>query len=267
MTRLSDELLAAYVDGQLDTPQATAVGRLMREDPEVSGRVRRLRETQARLVEAFGGMMEHGPAAGVDPAIRREIAEAHPGPGLSFKTIAIIGSALVLFGVILGRVTAHPGGAPVRKAVERLEGMQTGSWQGDVARFHSFFSRDTITARNDTQTNLEVVRFQLATLVKSQMPVPDFSKHGLVFNKAQAFSYQGGRLMQIVYLGKEEPPVALYVMPSAGAPDSPMNDAAYGHTRVVSWSSGGVKLVLAGELPPEALKALAVVAQTQVSQK
>jgi anti-sigma factor RsiW len=266
MTQLSDELLVAYVDGQLDTPQATAVGRLMREDIEVANRVRRLRESQMRLVEAFGGMMERGQMPEIEPSIRREISESQAGPGLSFKMIAITGSALVLFGVILGRVTAHPTAQAPRKVVERLEGVQAGSgWQGDIARLHSFFSRDTLSAKADSQSNIDAARFQLTSLVKAQIPLPDFSRHALTFNRAQAFNYQGGRLMQLVYLGKEEPPVALYVM--AGGPDSPMNDATYGNVRVVSWAAGGAKLVLAGELPLDALKALAVVAQTQIAQK
>jgi anti-sigma factor RsiW len=238
----------------------------MREDHEVANRVRRLRESQAKLVEAFSGMMDHGQPAQIDHSIRREIAESHVGPGLSFKMVAITGSALVLFGIILGRVTAHPTAQAPRKAVERLEGVQTGGgWQGDIAKLHSFFSRDTLSAKSDAQSNIEAARFQLANLVKAQIPVPDFSKHGMTFNRAQAFNYQGGRLMQLVYLGKEEPPVALYVM--AGGPDAPMNDATYGPTRVVSWAANGAKLVLAGELPPEALKALAVVAQTQLAPK
>jgi hypothetical protein len=211
MTQLSDELLVAYVDGQLDTPQATAVGRLMREDAEVAKRVRRLRESQSRLVEAFGGMMEQGTS--IDPAIRHEIAEARVGPGLSFKMIAIAGSALILFGVILGRVTAHQHTPAVHKVSERLEGVQSATtWQGDVAKLHSFFSRDTLSTKGDAQSNIDVARFQLTNLTKGRMPLPDFSNHGLTFNRAQAFSYQGSRLMQFVYLSKEEPPVALYVI-------------------------------------------------------
>ena len=43
---LSDQLLLAYVDGQLDKPQAAVVSGIMRDDRELAYRISRLQETQ-----------------------------------------------------------------------------------------------------------------------------------------------------------------------------------------------------------------------------
>ena len=76
MTELSDELLVAYVDGQLAREQTRAVDKVLEQDEVVARRVEALKEAHGRLEAAFeailaGEMVEmlvaptcrHGPSA------------------------------------------------------------------------------------------------------------------------------------------------------------------------------------------------------------
>ena len=63
MIDLSDDVLMAYVDGQLDKPQAAVVGRLLRDDRDLAYRVSRLQQTQAQLLDTFGALLREGMSA------------------------------------------------------------------------------------------------------------------------------------------------------------------------------------------------------------
>jgi anti-sigma factor RsiW len=269
MTQLSDELLLAYVDGQLDAPQAGIVSRLMREDYETAARVRRLQETQAHLLQTFGAILRKQ-GEPMEAAIRLQAPPAGFVWPLSKSLTAKIAAGLLGVMAALAYLNwngSAPEAEPSAKAASRLPGAELAAgWQAEVGRLHSFFSRDTLAAgpQGQNQASRELVEMQLGKFIRrpTPIPVPDFSKQGLSLHRSQIMNYAGERFLQIVYLGKEEQPVALYVMP--GGPDSPMTDGGHNDARTVGWSAGGVRYVMAGFLPQESVKALAVVAQNQI---
>ena len=53
---LSDQLLLAYVDGQLDRPQAAIVAQLLRDDQAVARRVTRFQQTQTQFLDTCGAL-------------------------------------------------------------------------------------------------------------------------------------------------------------------------------------------------------------------
>ncbi|MDZ4790900.1 MAG: hypothetical protein SGJ17_06765 [Hyphomicrobiales bacterium] len=264
MTRLSDELLLAYVDGQLDRPQAGAVAQLARDDYDIASRVKRLQETQGRLMESFSAILRTHQAQPLNTVIRLDDApESHGFFGLNI--MHIIAAALAAILAIGYFSMGGEDSAPSLKVAERLSDAPAAStWQSEVANLHSFISRDTLSSPEQGQTNRDVIAVQLSRFVRRAKPValPDFSKHGLTLNRGQVMNYQGQRFMQLAYIGKEEQPVALYIM--AGGADARMADLAKSDVRTVSWASGGVSFVLAGFLPQDAIRALAVVAQNQI---
>lgn len=269
MTQLSDELLIAYVDGQLDKPQAAAVGRLAREDGEIAARVARLQHTQTRLVENFRALLGSSPLDWSDIAVDTGDGGHEPHGLISRNTFMAGAAAIIGVGLITG--LAFMDGSKTTestKVTERLSMLEAVSgWQADVAKLHSFFSRDTLAAAAQGKPSRELVSMQLAEFVRASKPLiaPDFSRHGLTLVRAQVLNYHGSRFMQVSYLGKEEQPVALYVM--AGGAEKPVQDGGYENVRTVAWEAGGASFVLAGHLPQDAMRALAVVAQNQMSIK
>ena len=57
MTELSDELLVAYVDGQLAREQTRAVEKVLAQDDVIARRVAALQEAHGRLEAAFEAIL------------------------------------------------------------------------------------------------------------------------------------------------------------------------------------------------------------------
>lgn len=57
MTELSDELLVAYVDGQLARTQSRAVEKVLEQDDVIAKRVEALKDAHGRLEAAFDAIL------------------------------------------------------------------------------------------------------------------------------------------------------------------------------------------------------------------
>ncbi len=265
MTQLSDELLMAYIDGQLDKPQTSVVGHMLHRDSELSQRVCRMQETQAQFLDLFGALVREGAtpqARGMRAkAVRTDQAASDPS-GLVTAGVAAL---LVIFGASLGFTTAYFSGMSSDTAASAEEGvpMPPSNWIEDIAELHAFFPPETLTAGRDSQANPDVVRFQLGRLSPHAVALPDFGQSGLRFVRAQMLSYHGNRLMQLVYTGKSDPLVAMYI--TAGEGEIPVSPGRFGDVKTVSWSAGGLRFLIAADMTQEALRALAAIAQSQLA--
>ncbi len=261
MIDLSDELLMAYVDGQLDKPQAAVVGRILRDDRDMAYRVSRLQQTQAQLLDTFGALLREGMSSA-----SRAQRGSRPGAGAiaAGGRVLTIGTAgfLLLIGASAGFTTSYYSG--VKAKPEAVMQLPASNWPEDIAEFHAFFTGETVGVSAESQSNPDMVKFQLGQLFKSAS-LPDFSAHGLKFARGQLLSYRGNKVMQLIYLGKNEPLVALYV--SAGGLDMPMSPGRFGDVKTMSWSVKELRYVIAADMQPQELRALAAVAQSQFGRK
>jgi anti-sigma factor RsiW len=263
MTRLSDELLLAYVDGQLDKPQASAVSQLVRDDYDVSQRVKRFQHTQSRLMDGFSAILRTHQAQPIERAV--DLAELPARDGFIAKNFMSLAAAAIAVVIAVGYASLGPEEpVPSLKSAERLDTPSATIWQTEVATLHSFLSRDTLAGPDLTPANRDVVAMQLGRFIRRTKPItpPDFTKHGLKLTRAQVLNFQGQRFMQLAYMGAEDQPVALYIM--AGGADARMSEMARGDVKTVSWTADGASFVLAGFLPADSVRALAVVAQNQI---
>jgi anti-sigma-K factor RskA len=69
--KLSDEVLMAYADGELDEPARSEVEHAMRTDPAVAARVARHKALRANVFEAFAGVLDEKTPPRLDPAAIR----------------------------------------------------------------------------------------------------------------------------------------------------------------------------------------------------
>ncbi len=262
MTELSDELLMAYIDGQLDKPQATVVNQILRRDETLAARVNRLQDSQAKFLDLFGALVRDG-AAPV-PRQGARAARSHQGTGdASGVATAGVAALLLILGASLGFTIAYYTGISRNPAVEDVTmAMRPANWSEDIAELHAYFTPEALTTGRDSQSNADVVRFQLAKLSSQVVSLPDFSQSGLRFVRAQTLSYRGNRLMQLVYTGKSDPLVAVYITP--GDADSPITPGRFGDVKTVSWSQNGLRFLIAADMTQEALRALAAVTRSQL---
>lgn len=262
MTELSDELLMAYIDGQLDKPQASVVNQLLRRDEALARRVRRLQESQGKFLDLFGALVRESAAAAPRPRMRPSGGGSEAG-GLTDRAGIVttgIAALLVIFGASVGFTTAYFSGM-ARDGVADEMTMPSASWNEDIAEFHAYFTPETLIGSRDSQTNPDIARMQLAKLASRPAPLLDFSQHGLRFVRAQTLSYRGNKLMQLVYTGKSDPFVAVYI--AGGTEDGPVLPGRFGDIKTVSWSQDGLRFLIAADMTEEALRALAAVARAQ----
>lgn len=261
MIDLSDELLMAYVDGQLDKPQAAVVTRILRDDRDLAYRVSRLQETQAQLLDTFGALLREGIGSGGRARQRGNTASAGVFRNNSATVFAVL--LILASGIGLGLGGGYFSGIFSKPAQEVVQ-LPPSNWPEDIAEFHSFFTKDAIQVSPESQTNPEMVKFQLAQLF-DDIRVPDVTGQGLQFARGQTLSYRGNKVMQLLYASKREPLVALYI--GAGGLDMPMTPGRFGDVNTVSWSANELRYVIASDMAHQSLQALAVIVKSQLDRK
>jgi len=102
MTELSDELLVAYVDGQLVREQTRAVERVLEQDDVVARRVDALKDAHGRLESAFeailaGEVVEILATPMLPPRLKPQREN-----GLARIGVAIVGIGIALAALVAG---------------------------------------------------------------------------------------------------------------------------------------------------------------------
>lgn len=283
MTHLSDELLLAYLDGQLEKGQTAEVSQLAGTNPEVSRRLARLKRTQAQLMETLGGfareeievprgalVLDSGDSKPKGkPPVPASASEARR-PGFAGRVLLLM--VIFAFGAAAGYgatfyAPQQPQSPP--KIMDRPPAalFTPATWSADIARFHSFFPKELLMSHPDAMTNPEFIRFQLSKVSAKALTPPDFSHQGYTLYRGQSLKYNQDNMMQLTYTSKTEPPLTLYVLPADGYSDSTINAQTFGSYKAVSWVSDRVRFLLTAEKNEEDLKVLAVIAQSQMPRR
>jgi len=264
MTELSDELLVAYVDGQLARKQTGAIEKVLEQDDVIAKRVDALKDAHSRLEAAFEAIL-----AGEEADA--EASAMPPGPGLfiPWDTLAKTGlaaagmvAALVLMIAGYGWPLAMPDFARLSFGTANPDyvGSLLPSWQEEAARAQALLSRATLEVGLDSQGNRDLTSFQLAQAIGPSLEVPDLASHGFAFKRAQLLQFGDAPLAQILYLGSGGAPLALYARKGEG--NFPPSFKRYGDIGGVGWSQGGVSYLLAGEQQEASLLSLAEAIRT-----
>ncbi len=272
MTELSDELLVAYVDGQLARDQSKAVERVLEQDEVAAQRVEAMRAAHTRLEAAFDAMLADELAAmtGIadDPVPERR--QSAFGLLRRGGAIAFIGGAvcLLMAGAVGGyalRAIPDPSGLTPQARVPVVTGASTArDWQDDVIITHTLFGRDTFSVGLESQANIDLVRFHLGNLVGAEIQIPDLGTRGLTFKRAQVLERQGEVIVQIAYLPLKGEPVALYTRWDEGA-DTPIALSRSDGMAAAQWRQENLTTLLVGDMPDAAMEKLAGYAREQIA--
>jgi anti-sigma factor RsiW len=248
MTELSDDLLVAYVDGQLARKQTRAVDKVLDQDDVIAARVEALKQAHNRLEAAFEAILageEMDVSAVSAPEPERTLSEWRVGKvALAGAGIAM---ALVLAAVGYGWPLSFPGLTPAPQGVTFP--LQTApvapGWREETARAHALLSRAGVEVGLQSQGNPDFVAFQLAKILGTDVKLPNLEPQGFRFVRAQALRSGGEPLTQILYLGESGAPLALYAKKGEGS--ATLTPKHYGAIGTVAWTEDGVAYLLAGE--------------------
>jgi hypothetical protein len=272
MTELNDELLVAYVDGQLAADQSKAIERVLEEDQVAAERVEALRAANAHLETAFEAMI-----AGEPLPLSATDAGLSPQPAAGARTFGSILRRSLLFawvgfGCLLGgaaagyilydQISAEPFQTvvvtpPLPSPKPALPAPPPApTFADDIARTHALLSPETFSFGLESEGNMDLASFQISKTLGVGFSIPDLSGQKLTFHRAQMLQREAKPFTQIAYMADSGVPVALYATAHKGKPESLKLDEIEG-IGLAAWTQGGLSLLLAGNLPEARLQGAA----------
>ncbi|MEO0991698.1 MAG: zf-HC2 domain-containing protein [Pseudomonadota bacterium] len=191
MTTVSDEMLTAYLDGELSDLEQSKIEMALDGDPALRARLDALEIPDDLLKSAFDNALSAAPAV---PEF--EIQRNTRG----MKAPLGIAAALAL-GLVVGGFLATDSGD------------ETGSdWKLAVANYQALYVHETLAATDLDADAAEQTLERLSAQVGrdlSELGIVD----GLDFRRAQLLGFEDAPLVQAAYLSDDQLPFAICVMP------------------------------------------------------
>lgn len=263
MTELSDELLVAYVDGQLARKQSSAVEKVLEQDDVIAKRVEALKDAHGRLEAAFDAILagEELEVAAPEPERRGVFV-----PWVTAAKIGLSGTGLVAALALMIAGYGWPLTMPefARNSSTAIDPEYTGSlapsWQETAARAQVLLARESLEVGLESQGNLDLIAVQLGQAI-GPLRLPNLDAQGYRFARGQLLRAGEEPLAQLLYLGTSGAPLSLYEKKSAGS-EAPAFKR-YGGIGSVAWSEDGISYLLAGEADEAALMKLAATIRSE----
>jgi anti-sigma factor RsiW len=266
MTELSDDLLVAYVDGQLARKQTRAVEKVLEQDDVIARRVDALKDAHGRLEAAFEAIL-----AGEEAEVAPPPGPQGPGFFITWTAAAKVGlagaglfAALVLAMAGYGWPLVMPEFAGNRSGAADVEwtGSLPATWQDEAVRAQALLSRASLEVGLESQANQDLIAFQLAQAIGPGLKLPDLRPQRFRFVRAQLLRAGEEPLAQLLYLGTSGAPLALYAKQVEGA--AAPSFKSYGAIGSVAWAKDGITYLLAGEADTSRLMQLAETIRKQL---
>jgi anti-sigma factor RsiW len=255
----SDELLVAFLDGELDGAERIRIDTLIKTDETVSTRYEFLSRSEMPFYDAFEPLLENAPTANLEAmldGLPSPIAAEPAEKDWSRRSFIAAAIGLVLVGVAADR--AYIG---VQDASSESDGS---AWRAVVAEYLSLYTAETLAnLTSDEQSQGQQLRSLGETLGLS-LPVEAVSLPGIPLKRAQVLQYDGKPLGQIAYLDPASGALALCIIRSSKGPNPPRAEQRYG-MNVVYWSDQAHGYMLIGHNPADQLNALAERVRTALS--
>jgi anti-sigma factor RsiW len=250
MTELGDELLVAYVDGQLARKQTRAVEKVLDQDDVLAARLDALKHAHARLEAAFEAIL-----AGEEMDVSAVAVPQDDGLRISWRAVKLtlaalgIGAALAAAAAGYGWPLSIPGLGPEAQieVLPPIPAAAAKDWHEEAARAHALPSRQTLEVGLESQANYDFVALQLAQLLGANPKLPNLEPQGFRFVRAQALRFGDEPLIQILYLGDKGGPLALYAKKGEGEGSATLSPGQRDEVRTVAWSVDGISYLLAGD--------------------
>ena len=112
-----------------------------------------------------------------------------------------------------------------------------------MLRAQALLSRASVEVGLESQGNLDLVAFQLAQAIGPAVKFPDLQPQGFKFVRAKLLRFGDRPLAQILYLGAEGAPLAIYAMRGSGDGEPAFRQE--GAIGFVSWTDDGIAYLLA----------------------
>jgi anti-sigma factor RsiW len=246
---LTDELLVAYLDNELDAEQRQQLEQQITDDPMLAERLAMLDQASLPFKAAYETLLTQAPQARLLARLDNLSKQPPAKKPLSMgrRDVIAAGLACLALGVIGGRLSLRWDNGRAHED----------NWRDLVAEYMSLYTGDTFANLDDNpalqQQQINTVALKLGlTLNPEQLRLP-----GATLKFARVLSYDRQPIAQIAYLDEKYGPLAFCItrakIPRNSAPE---NEVLKG-MNVVYWSADGHRFMLIGRNPPTELRAMA----------
>ncbi|KAF1033650.1 MAG: hypothetical protein GAK37_00004 [Pseudomonas sp.] len=240
---ITDELLVAYLDGELDAERRLQVDTLLRADPVVAASLDRLKEGSLPFKAAFAPLLDQAPTEQLQSMLKT--LPGAQAPTLSRRSFLALAASFTVAGVVADRLfMGWPRSAPGQ------------GWRASVAEYMALYTPETL-ANLSTDANSHAAQLRD---VGSQLGLPltpdAVNLPGAEFRRAQILDYDGVLIGQLTYLDPRHGPLALCITAAKAGAVAMTTEQRRG-MNVVFWSKRAHAFMLIGRNPFEDLQIMA----------
>ncbi|WFS01340.1 anti-sigma factor family protein [Rhizobium tumorigenes] len=256
---LSDELLTAFIDGELGADEAARVEALIGADPSVAERFDQLSRADLPYIAAFEPLLNAAPGDRLEAMLASipPVKASHRfSTGLGRRGF-LAAAACVIAGIAIDRAVIGVD----RRLRQPGEGAE---WRAVVADYVALYSPDTLSAPAGDRAEQLAELDRVGSKIGLSLSPEAIALPGADFRRALVLQYDGEPLAQIAYLDPEDGPMALCIVKSAAAAAGPETERRHG-MNVVYWSGRGHAFMLIGHAAPDRMKIAAEQVRARLS--
>ena len=248
----SDEVLTAFIDGELGAEEAARIEALVDSDPAVAERFDRLSRADLPYGAAFEPLLDVAPVDRLEAMLAAiPSAEAKPlrSVGMGRRDFLGAAAACLIAGIAADRafITID------RRLNKPGEGEE---WRAVVAEYIALYTPDTLSAPAGDKAAQVAQLDQVGSKIGLPLSPESIALPGADFRRAQVLEYDGKPLAQLAYLDPEDGPMALCIVKSKHGAAEPDMERRRG-MNVVYWATKDHAFMLIGHATIDRIKAAA----------
>jgi anti-sigma factor RsiW len=250
----TDEILVAYLDGELDAAGRAEVETAVSADAGIATRLAALKRSDLPFVESFEQMLEQAPQQRLEAMLAA--IPSPQGTDTPARSISRRGLIAAAIGCLVAGVALDRAFITAQNLASSHSADEEADWRGEVAEYLALYTPETL--RNMTiEESKRIAQLQHAgQRLGLQLDPFAMSLGGLEMRRTQVLEYDGKPLGQIMYLDPQHGPVALCIIASSTGSKKMRSEQRSG-LNLVYWSSDTHAFVMAARNPVEDLHARA----------
>ncbi|TQV78958.1 anti-sigma factor family protein [Denitrobaculum tricleocarpae] len=288
---VTDEMLVAYVDGELTQNERTSLEAALEGNQELRARLALLQDGDRPWAEAFEGLLDQAPVAELEAAFaaaahthaeqiqanqaradharadqaRAELVQADPtettdqvaakdDAARSWWRPAM--AACIAVTLMVGFAAGY-GTNQVQKP-DIMAAVQTEAeiWRQAVADYQALYTRETLSTAQTDPIAQSAGLLRVGEALGLALPDAVSQVAGLDYKRAQILKFGEQPLAQLAYLYQDDIPIAFCIVRLDEADQAATNEVRSG-LNIVHWAKDGFSLMVVGDLPVEELNAFA----------
>lgn len=254
---ITDEMLVAYVDGELPAEERSRVNHALATEPAVKARFEQLGGTPD-LKGPFDVLLAAAPTDRLAALLKEAEAKSAP-PRLTEARRPFLGARAAIAAAIALFLVGGAVGIGLQSAVLRMAGSGTEdreNWRAAVADYLSLYTTDTLAGIPDSPEQRAAEVADAASKLAIPLDVGKVVLPDLTLKRAQVFAFRDKPLVQIAYLSPTAGPVAFCIIRNGQKDAAPAFEEREGKG-IVFWGKDGRGFMLIGSLPKAQLELLA----------